>query len=145
MRVYLAGPLFTEAEQDWLRRFKAELEAAGFNVVWPYELIDQKALVAKGADAPRYIMETDVSALKECDIVTALLDGTQVDDGTAWELGCAYALNIPVLGIRTDFRNGGDTLASRVNAMIEGSCLAIVSSRQEAISRLADLAAKRGL
>jgi nucleoside 2-deoxyribosyltransferase len=34
----------------------------------------------------------------------AVCDGAQVDDGTAWEIGCAWALNMKVFGLRTDRR-----------------------------------------
>lgn len=49
-------------------------------------------------------MEGCMDALEACYIVVALLDGTRVDDGPAWELGFAYAKGIPVVGIRTDTR-----------------------------------------
>lgn len=61
------------------------------------------------------------NALDECNLVVALLDGPQVDDGTAWELGYAYAKGIPAVGIRTDARYGGETQGGRINAMLAGS------------------------
>ena len=70
-------------------------------------------------------MSRDWAAIDVCDVVVALLDGTQVDDGTAWEIGYAFAKGKPVVGIRTDFRNAGDTDHGKVNAMIEGSCVGI--------------------
>jgi len=133
MKVYQAGPLFSEAEQDWHRKCKAKLISAGHEVIWPYELFDANQIASWGADAPRRIMETDKGALLGCDVVVALLDGAQVDDGTAWEIGFACAKKIPVVGIRTDSRHAGDTAFSVVNAMIEGSCLSIVSSADEAV------------
>ena len=36
----------------------------------------------------------------------AVCDGPQVDDGTAWEIGYAYAWNIQIYGLRTDSRIG---------------------------------------
>ena len=57
-----------------------------------------------------------VPALSPC--LTAL----KVDDGTAWEIGYAYAKGLPIFGIRTDCRQGGDTQFNHVNSMIEG-CL----------------------
>lgn len=137
MRIYQAGPLFTEAEQQWHRTLKACLQAAGYDVVWPFELIAQQEVDNHGKEAARYIMETDKTALDGCDVMVALLDGPQVDDGTAWEIGYAHARSIPVIGIRTDFRRGGETANSRVNAMIEGSCLYLVSSRKEVLEALA--------
>ena len=60
--------------------------------------------------------------------------------GTAWEIGFAYARDIPVIGIRTNFRNAGDTGHSSVNAMIEGSVAGIVQTSAEAVSQLEALA-----
>ena len=51
----------------------------------------------------------------------AMLDGAQVDDGTAWEIGYAYAKGIPVIGLRTDFRLCADSDGGLVNAMIQSS------------------------
>jgi len=52
--------------------------------------------------------------------VIALLDGSQVDDGTAWEIGYFYAKKSPeqkILGIRTDFRRAGECEGAVVSAM----------------------------
>ena len=43
-------------------------------------------------------MEADRDALLSCGVVVALVDGAQVDDGTAWEIGYACAMGIPVIG-----------------------------------------------
>ena len=125
MRIYQAGPLFSAAEIRWHKDFKQQLAAAGYVVQWPGDFFSQQEIDAWGADASKRIMERDRAAIDACDVVVALLDGAQVDDGTAWEIGYAYAKGKPVIGIRTDFRNAGDTSYGRVNAMIEGSCVAI--------------------
>jgi len=72
--------------------------------------------------------------------VVALLDGPQVDDGTAWEIGYAHARGIPVIGIRTDFRQAGDVPGASVNAMIHASCEDIVRS----VDALVELLKRRG-
>lgn len=131
MRIYLAGPLFSEAEQLWLKNFQSELQGIGHDVLWPYELFDQVEVRTWGAEAARKIMESCRDALLDCDLVVALLDGTQVDDGTAWEIGHACAKGIPVIGIRTDMRQGGELPNGKVNAMIAGSCRVICESRGE--------------
>ncbi len=126
MKIYQAGPLFSEAERNWHQGFKKKLADAGHEVMWPGEFFSEEEIKAWGADAPKHIMERDRAAIDACNVMVALLDGTQVDDGTAWEIGYAYAKGRPVVGIRTDFRNAGDTAAhGRVNAMIEGSCVGI--------------------
>ena len=139
MKIYQAGPLFSEAEQQWHRQFGQDLQQAGFEVLWPFDLSTQEEIASWGTDAPRRIMEQDRLALESCDVVVALLDGAQVDDGTAWEIGYAFARGIPVIGVRTDFRQGGDTAHSCVNAMIEGSCVRIAASRDEAVAVLREL------
>lgn len=131
MRIYLAGPICTEAEQNWLKRFQLELRGLGYDVLWPYELFDQDEVKSWGDETARKIMEGCRDALETCGLVVALLDGTQVDDGTAWEIGYACARNIPVIGIRTDMRYGGEVQGGKVNAMIAGSCRAICASRKE--------------
>ncbi|GAB7081659.1 nucleoside 2-deoxyribosyltransferase [Megalodesulfovibrio paquesii] len=137
MRVYQAGPLFTEAERLWHRHLKAALEAAGLKVVWPGELFDEKELADMGHQAKQHIFEACRDHLEQSDVVVALLDGTQVDDGTAWEIGYAYARGIPVHGIRTDFRNAGDTAHSLVNCMIECACVTVEPSVSALVARLA--------
>jgi len=121
-RIYLAGPLFTEAEQNWLRALKGQLMALGYEVCWPFELFPEGEIESWGQDGPKRIMERCRDAVDASELIVAWLDGTQVDDGTAWEVGYAHARAKRILGIRTDFRQGGDTRHSLVNAMIEGCC-----------------------
>lgn len=126
MRVYLAGPLFTLAE----RRFMAHLrdlagELPGVEAVWPGDLFPAGELAGLGEAAKHHIFKGCVEALESCDLIVAVLDGPAVDDGTAWEVGYAYARGLPAWGLRTDFRNAGDTDRSLVNCMIECACQAI--------------------
>ena len=126
--IYLARPLFTAAEQAWLRTLKSTLIEQGHEVCWPFELFKDGQISDWGPVAPRRIMERCRDALDKCGHVVAWIDGTQVDDGTAWEIGYAYAKGKLIHGIRTDSRQAGDTSHSIVNAMIEGSCLIVTRS-----------------
>ena len=74
---------------------------------------------------PEQIFQANLQALSECDVMVAMLDGPQVDDGTAWEMGYFFMQGKKILGIRTDLRRAGETDNSRVNLMIECSCQAI--------------------
>jgi len=72
----------------------------------------------------------------------AVLDGLQVDDGTAWEMGYFYARKSPeqkIIGIRTDFRRAGENEGTVVSAMIEESCDWVVRSREELMETVSDL------
>ena len=130
VKVYLSGPLFSLAEIEWGRQIKAGIiECLGdkVEVIWPHEI---------AAGSPREVFQSNLRALNECWLMVAILDGPQVDDGTAWEIGYHYARGGKIVGIRTDFRKAGETTLSKVNAMIEGSCMDIVSSLDLLISKL---------
>lgn len=127
MKIYLAGPLFSEAETRWGREVKRTLEGlSGVEVVWPHEIVPAGSSVAPGE-----IFRSNLAALSSCDVLVAILDGPAVDDGTSWEVGYHYASGKPVIGIRTDFRRAGETGDSLVNAMIECSCSAIARNLED--------------
>jgi nucleoside 2-deoxyribosyltransferase len=130
-KIYLAGPLFSQAERDWAGRLKALVEASfsQVQVLWPHEF------PAEGEN----IFGVNVENLEECQLMIAILDGPQVDDGTAWEMGYHYARSRTILGIRTDFRRAGEHEGSIVNAMIQSCCLCIVNSPDQLLSRLAEI------
>lgn len=145
MKIYFAGPLFSEAERDWIRAVKRRIEdlaaAAGrdVEVVWPYDLIRTEELTACGDHAQEEVFRRCRVGLEEADIIIAFLDGTQVDDGTAWEIGYFYrhtAGKASIIGIRTDFRSAGESKRSIVNAMIECSCNIIATSTEALLKEL---------
>lgn len=59
------------------------------------------------------------AAIRRCDAVLAVLDGTDVDSGVAAEVGFAAALGKPVIGLRLDFRDVGDLPGTVVNLQVE--------------------------
>ncbi len=136
MRIYQAGPLFSEAEREWHKALKARLLTAGHEVIWPGDLITQEEIAEWGDEAPARILQRDLEGVISCNAVVALLDGPQVDDGTAFEIGFAYAKGIPVFGVRTDFRVCGDTPKGSLNAMIGGSLRGLARSRTELFAML---------
>ena len=70
-------------------------------------------------DNPTKIFEKCTEGIDISDIVIAILDGTDVDSGTAWEIGYSYVSNKTIIGIRTDFRQRGDDFG--LNCMISKS------------------------
>jgi nucleoside 2-deoxyribosyltransferase len=148
MKLYFAGPLFSEAERNWIRNTKKEIETLArergkeIHLVWPYELISQEEIDSLGDMAKREIFLRCKSQLEDSDILIALLDGAQVDDGTAWEIGYFYRMRGEgslVIGVRTDFRNAGEGKTSVVNAMIECSCDRIARSTTELLQMVAEV------
>jgi nucleoside 2-deoxyribosyltransferase len=125
-KIYLSGPLFSRGEIAWGECVKRFLEDRldGVPIIWPHEIVPCSA-------KPAEIFQANLQALNECDIMVAMLDGSSVDDGTAWEMGYFFMQGKKILGIRTDFRRAGETDNSRVNLMIECSCQGIASGLEE--------------
>ena len=153
MKIYFAGPLFSEAERDWIAKVKGQILATtkqagiAITVCLPYDLIIEEEINSLGEKAKFEIFSRCRSNLEDSDILIALLDGTQVDDGTAWEIGYFYARRAPeqkIIGIRTDFRRAGECEGAVVNAMIECSCDRIVRSREELLETISQLLQSAG-
>ena len=82
--------------------------------------------------------------LAEADAVLAVLDGPDVDSGTAAEVGWAAASGRPVIGLRTDFRLA-DHEAAAVNLQVEDFVVVsggrLVTTLDDAVAALAALPA----
>jgi nucleoside 2-deoxyribosyltransferase/predicted secreted protein len=115
-RVYLAGPLFSEAERAFNRTLRDLLQAHLFWVYLPQEAAEAPA---REPDADGAIYGSHVAALQDTDVVVAVCDGPDADSGTAWEMGYATARGIPVLALRTDRRRF--SAERRLNLMLERS------------------------
>lgn len=130
-KIYLSGPLFSQGEIDWGKKVKSFLEGRlDVEMIWPHEL---------AAGATEQIFRANLLALLECDLMVAMLDGSQVDDGTAWEVGYFFSQGKQVFGLRTDFRRAGESDQSKVNLMVEHSCRRVAASLEELAEDLARL------
>lgn len=63
--------------------------------------------------------KTNAQRIDRSDAVLAILDGVDVDSGTAAEIGYAFAKGKTVYGLRTDFRLAGDNIGSIVNLQVQ--------------------------
>ena len=131
-RIYLANPLgFSEAGRNFIRdAIIPELGKHG-QVVNPFDLVDPariKAIEAMPAGAERVkawqALNVEIGKLNQdhidsSDIVFAVLDGVDVDSGTASEIGYAYARNKRIVGYRGDFRLSADNEGGVVNLQVE--------------------------
>ena len=73
------------------------------------------ALAAINAELGR----ANAEAIRNANGVIAILDGVDVDSGTASEVGYAFALGKRIYGLRTDFRLAGDNAGSIVNLQVQ--------------------------
>ncbi len=126
MKLYLAGPLFTQAERAWNAELAARLTEAGHLVFLPQ--VEVQAIETLDAETIFWI---DVDGVRSADAVVAILDGADPDSGTSFECGLAFAIGLPIVLVRTDFRAGGDALPGQklatVNLMLSQAATAVVA------------------
>jgi nucleoside 2-deoxyribosyltransferase len=138
MNLYLAAPLFTQAERSWNLRLAGLLSGAGHPVFLP----QAEVLAIETLDAET-IFQVDIDGVRSADAVVAVLDGADPDSGTSFECGLAFALGTPIVLVRTDFRAGGDALPGQklatVNLMLAQAASAVVNLTST-LSSLDDLA-----
>jgi len=132
--IYVASPNgFTEPGRRYNAEVVASLRAAGYDVLDPWDLAPSivEAFVAALARPPgperaealaranAAVGRENEQAIRRASGLLAVLDGTDVDSGTAAEIGFAFALGRPIVGLRTDVRTAGDNEAAVVNLQVE--------------------------
>jgi nucleoside 2-deoxyribosyltransferase len=145
MKIYLAGPLgFSDAGRAFHQNVIvdrvatlghvpldpwSDTPAPGIDPRLAAEIAQLAAAIAKVGESrdpraawralnPR-IGAKNAWLIDAADLVLAVLDGTDVDSGTAAEIGYAFAKGKPILGYRGDFRLSADNEGSTVNLQVE--------------------------
>jgi len=142
VKVYLSAPIFTQAERQWNRRLAAALEAQlpGAAVVLPQDFrVEDRYNDRRTFES---IFAKCLGELASAGAVVAVLDGPDVDSGTAFELGYAAARGVPIIGVRTDYRAGQDR---GTNLMVGRACARLVfnmSFREDTVALAADIVRK---
>ncbi len=155
MKVYFASPLgFAASTQAFMDELERALIAAGLEVLNPWkgefgpQFAEAEALTDRAAHAAALhrvnlaVGAANAAMIRECDAVVAVLDGVDVDSGTASEIGYAYGLGKRVYGLRTDTRLAGDNAGALVNLQVQ---YFIEASGGAVTTRLADLLASFAL
>ncbi len=132
-KIYLASPLgFSEAGRKfYYEELVPLIIKSGLDVLDPWKLTppaDIKRVEAMDygqgkRDAWRELNlvmgERNAQAINESDGMIAILDGVDIDSGTASEIGYAYGLGKLIAGYRGDFRLSADNEGSTVNLQVE--------------------------
>jgi nucleoside 2-deoxyribosyltransferase len=132
-RIYLAGPLgFSEAGRYFYGSVLVPfVSGLGYEVVDPWALTDLRRIEAVRTmpygparrDAWRQlnveIGANNRAAIDGAQGLVAILDGADVDSGTAAEIGYAFARGKLIVGYRGDFRLSADNEGSIVNLQVE--------------------------
>ena len=123
--VYVAGPLFSEAERGFLNLMVDTLaKASGLDSVTDFFLPHRDGGELGKGPKRKDIFELDIKQVNSAKIIVALLDGQDVDSGTCIELGYGYAKGKKIFGLLTDFRAycTTDPEPHRPNLMVWGVC-----------------------
>lgn len=133
MRIYVASPCgFSEVLREWHDGvLLPRIERMGHEALDPWTLVPFERIAAvagmpageERVEAWRAlnaeIADRNIEAVEACDMILAVLDGPDVDSGTASEIGYGFALGKIISGYRGDVRPGGGNEGCVVNLMIE--------------------------
>jgi len=123
--IYVAGPLFSNAEREYLEKMVAVLaQSAQLNPLTNFFLPHRDGGELGKGPCRHDIFRLDLSKIKSSKAIVALLDGQDSDSGTCVELGYAYAIGKKIFGLLTDFRAycTSDGEPHRPNLMVWGVC-----------------------
>lgn len=148
MQVYVAGPLFSEAERSWLDALAARLRAEGIDCFVPHENFPELADVTL-----EQVYRIDTDGLRSSNALVAWLDGPMVDDGTACEIGMFAELVRSggehyrgIVAVATDLRlerrRQASVVGGGMNLFVGGaiaSCGTIVHTVDEVVDALGGL------
>jgi nucleoside 2-deoxyribosyltransferase len=133
LRAYFAAPLFNEMERNYNAAVVAQLEEY-LDVFLPQR--DGGLLmnyVREGVSPDRaasLIFECDRAAMESANLLIALLDGSSIDEGVAFEIGYMFAFGRPCVGLQTDLRRA---LPTGNNPMICRSMSIVFQSVSELV------------
>lgn len=130
--IYLASPLgFATSTHAFLRELATSMREV-IEVINPWDdqrfahefeqlRSEQSVAVRDGrlAEINTELGRKNTESIDLADGLFAVLDGVDVDSGTAAEIGYAFAKGKHVCGLRTDFRLAGDNFGSIVNLQLQ--------------------------
>ena len=133
MKIYIASPLgFSESGREYLYNILIpKIIQKDCEVIDPWKLTDEELIknveslelsiekYNKWTEVNVIIGKNNVLGIEKSDGLLAVLDGPDVDSGTASEIGYAAALGKKIVGFRSDFRLAGDNIGSIINLQVE--------------------------
>ncbi|MBC2606685.1 nucleoside 2-deoxyribosyltransferase [Pelagicoccus albus] len=117
MKIYCAGPLFTQSERDEIAAVASTLEKGGFDVFLPHRdglefrdllprLVDKGVAPEKANElVARSIFSLDAYHVLDSDGLVFNLNGRVPDEGTMVEAGIAWASGKAIVAFKDDPRS----------------------------------------
>jgi hypothetical protein len=129
-RIYFAGPLFTSYERAFIDECAVKLRAEGFEVFIPHEGFMDRTAAEKeqfeqldDRDKALTVFVNDYEALCWANVLIVMIDGPQIDDGSAVEIGifCEQMLSGKdkkgIFGLSSDMRVGPHALPGEMKQL----------------------------
>jgi nucleoside 2-deoxyribosyltransferase len=141
-RCYVASPLgFSEPGRHYYYEVLLPALAELVEPLDPWSLVPEEEIAAAIAAGEQERIRLEIGGrnrdeLERCELLVAVIDGAEVDSGTAAEIGYVAARGRPCYGLRSDFRAG--ELGGVVNLQIESF---IVFSGGRIVDSLSELLA----
>ncbi len=117
--IYIAGPLFSPSERSFLEEIDGKLIGEGYETYLPHR--DGGLANYLDRENTKKFYNSDVEAIYNSEAILSILNGADVDSGTSWEIGFAYALGKPIFGLYQDTRNMDLNLMIKNSVQIESS------------------------
>ena len=101
MKIFVTGPTFTPHAREYLLHNMRRLRERGFDATGAPDLL---------ATTPQALFDEKESALRKADALFVILDGAQVDDGVACQLGLFFGFMLQdpskkgIIGLLSDER-----------------------------------------
>jgi nucleoside 2-deoxyribosyltransferase len=144
MMIYLAGPLFCQAERAFNLDLTQKLEQHGFSVFLPQrdgiELSEDLFKELSEKELCKKIFDIDRDMLLKADIFLMILDGRVPDEGACVELGIAHESKYAdgkeklLIGYSTDMRVYAENF--HLNAMLLGALDEWTDNEAELIDKI---------
>ncbi|MGE6662711.1 nucleoside 2-deoxyribosyltransferase [Pseudomonas sp. NPDC077408] len=143
--IYLAAPLFNDMELEYNLKLKSRLDVF-FDVFLPQQDgLLLRSMVDSGVSidtAERLVFDADIQAIRDADIVLAVLNGAHLDEGVAFELGFGFAIGKRCIGLKSDVRQ---CLPTGSNPMISQGCERIFNIEDDLVRWLTVNYTKQGV
>ena len=132
-KIYIAAPLFNEQERQFNKKIKNLIKKDLYQLYLPQEdgLLLEDILKENSFNidtAKNEIYLKDINAMDNSDTIIAVLDGSNIDEGVAFEIGYMKAKGKITIGLQTDVRR---QLPSGNNPMIQKGLDYIFNSLEE--------------
>ncbi len=119
MKAYIAGPLCTKEERDFVEKIDKLCRKFGIKTFLPHRECGLWENRKENIKEAKRIAEGDLKGFTGCNLLIASLNGFNIGAGTAWEMGYAFANKIPIIAIKTDRKP--DESLEEISAIIFGT------------------------